>query len=100
MRKQHELFCCKLCLKHLKVRPGVGPALGNPQKLGGSLQSLRLLMAGQGGVPSGCQNPPAFSGLSVRVGTVRVSMMLHCELRRPGGPNSVSSPMFSADLHL
>lgn len=20
MRKQHELFCCKLCLKHLKVR--------------------------------------------------------------------------------
>lgn len=21
MRKQHELFCCKLCLKHLKVRP-------------------------------------------------------------------------------
>lgn len=21
MRKQHELFCCKLCLKHLKVCP-------------------------------------------------------------------------------
>lgn len=21
MRKQHELFCCKLCLKHLKVTP-------------------------------------------------------------------------------
>lgn len=21
MRKQHELFCCKLCLKHLKVNP-------------------------------------------------------------------------------
>lgn len=21
MRRQHELFCCKLCLKHLKVGP-------------------------------------------------------------------------------
>lgn len=28
MRKQHELFCCKLCLKHLKVRAHPHSALG------------------------------------------------------------------------
>lgn len=38
MRKQHELFCCKLCLKHLKVRTysysthlGLSETEGEPQ---------------------------------------------------------------------
>lgn len=30
MRKQHELFCCKLCLKHLKVRPRGRGRSGQP----------------------------------------------------------------------
>lgn len=44
MRKQHELFCCKLCLKHLKVCPeDEGTALGNPQKLPGPYRALGFL---------------------------------------------------------
>lgn len=52
MRKQHELFCCKLCLKHLKVCPeDEGAALGNPQKLPGLYRALGCLQMGKKGPP-------------------------------------------------
>lgn len=98
MRKQHELFCCKLCLKHLKVRPGPRSPPGGPGRAGCRRLGARPL------VPLALQPHPAQAG--------GCSWCVRCCVCMAGGTEAAlcrgamgrglptPSTLFPADLHL
>lgn len=91
MRKQHELFCCKLCLKHLKVRPGESRAwdLGPWVFVCPPPALLSHTRARQGGAPGVCAG--ARSGGRLREPCCRGAA---------GRGWPVPSTLFPTDIHV